>query len=342
MKYHTFYIRWIFIILILAICSCDSLQNGNSNEALKPNGIERRFTLGGAPIDVVITLSKEEISITESLVLTVKAEYEEDVQLIPPFLSETTYLPLMLVKPPSENTSWAYEANRMVSIWRYQFEPITSGEFTIKSFQVYFRLESEKTKTGDEWPVHRIDTDEIRYTVTSVEVGEGEDIRDIKDLILPDYDFLPVIITVLAIAGVISLLLFLKRYRHGWIGEQVPGKMKIDYYLEALRKLEALEAQDLISKDEFQALHTQLSHILRSYIESVYGLRAQEQTTEEFIKDISRSSIFTRDQQQMLHQFLSLADLVKFATFDPGVNNSTHALQGVRNFIEMTGRSDEV
>ena len=334
--------RIVVLLLLLIFCSCESFQGAKSTEPHDPSSVEKRFSLGGAPVEVVINLSQKKIAITDSLKITVRVEYGDTVQIIPPYLSESVYHPLMLIAAPTEDTKWSRQIDRMESRWQYQFEPVTSGEFTLKPFALYFRIGSEKPASGDDWPIHKIETEAISYTVISVDIDEGEDIRDIKGLILPEYNFRPVIITALIIGFSLVLLMVLRHYRYLWEKDPIPAEAKIDFYLEALRQLKALEAQDLISEQNFYGLHTQLSSILRSYIENFFGIRAQEQTTEEFIKGISHSSIFTREQQQMLHQFLKLADLVKFATFDPGANTSSEAMQGVRSFIDDTGNPNEI
>jgi len=342
MTYRIPILSWFFAALILIISSCNQFSEVNNTESFLSKPSEKRFTLGGAPIEVVIGLSHEALSITDTLSLVVKLEYEESVQIVAPYLSESVYFPLLLVKPPTEETKWSSDIKRMISTWRYQLEPVKSGEFSIKPIKIHFRLEDEKSDIQSEWPIHTIETEPIEYTVSSVEIDEGEDIRDIKRLILPAYNIIPVLGTVFSLATVLALTLIVRRYRNSWNKDPIPIEARINYYLQALEKLSELEAQDLIRKKEFHTLHTRLSLILRGYIENFYGIRAQEQTTEEFIKGISRSSIFTTEQQGMLHQFLSLADLVKFATYDPGANSSSLAMEGVRRFIETTGKPDEV
>ena len=334
--------KLIVPILILLLCSCDAFQAPKDSELLVPSGGEKRFTLGGAPVELVIKLSQEKISIIDSLTVTVRVEHSESVQIISPYLSESVYHPLMLIAAPTEDTRWSTQTEKMISTWQYQFEPVISGEFSIKAFSLFFRIEDEKPTGDTEWPIHKIETEAIPYTVTAAEIDEGEDIRDIKGLMLPDYDFRPLMVAILGIAFLLISIGLLQRYRNLFNKTPLPIETKIDYYREALKQLKLLEAQDLINKQDFHTLHTQLSDILRSFIENFFGIRAQEQTTEEFIKGISRSSIFTREQQQMLHQFLKLADLVKFATFDPGANSSSEAMQGVRSFVENTGKSNEI
>jgi hypothetical protein len=303
--------------------------------------VEKRFNLGGAPIEVIVGLSAASIELTDFLTVTVRAEHGESVTLEPPYLSESVYAPLVLVQSPREDLYWSEKQGRIIKTWTYRFEPMRSGDFHLKPFRVFFRLNAEKQPKPEQWPVYKIETDNIPYKVTSVELGDQPDIRDIKDLILPAYDYRPLAVTSTVI-GVISLMLWVgygirQRYRK----LDLPLEMVIDYLSESLRRLDDLEAKDYISRQQHERLHVELSAILRYYIENRFGLRAREQTTEEFIREIRYDPHFATEQQAILQQFLGLADLVKFATYDPGSDASRDAMNTVRYFIESTRKTNE-
>ncbi len=331
----------ILVSILLFVQGCNSPERKGPANMAPPRGPEIRFGLGGAPIEVFIGLSAETLELTDFLNVTIRIEHEEGVLVEPPYLPETVYAPLLLVQSPQEDLFWSETKNRIVKSWEYRFEPMHSGDFKLRPFRVFFRLESEKQPDKTQWPVYKIETSEINYRVTSVDINQQEDIRDIKGLILPAYDFLPLMLTV----AVIGILLFLM-----WLGfkiknrfrdpEPLPAEM-IDYLKESLRKLDELEEKDYISRREYDRLHVELSAVMRYFIENRFGLKALEQTTEEFIREIRYSPHFSSEQQSILQQFLELADLVKFATYDPGSNASREAMKTVRYFIESTRRANE-
>lgn len=330
----------MILLLVVTLSACDKQQVSG---IVEPNDaqLEKRFSLGGAPIDVVISLSAGSIKLTDILTVTVRVEHAEDVQLQAPYLSEAVYAPLMLISNPSENTQWSESRNRVVSSWQYRFEPMSSGDFALNPFKVYFRLDSEKTDDPEQWPVYKIETEAIPYQVTSVSIENQDGIRDIKDLILPPYDFLPIIVTALGIAAVFIGIWGVHRIRSRAGKADKRDPEPVDYRMESLKRLEELEKKDYISRKEYERLHVELSGIMRYFIEHRFALRALEQTTEEFIRDIQHSPHFDLEQQSILQQFLKLADLVKFATYDPGPGASGEALETVRSFIETTGNSHE-
>ena len=60
-----------------------------------------------------------------------------------------------------------------------------------------------------------------------------------------------------------------------------------------------------------------VSSILRAYLEGRFGLRAPEQTTEEFLAAAEAEPAFDREQQRTLRAFLAACDAVKFARARP-------------------------
>jgi len=333
-------LRILFLLLTLSISACDSRQVQESGRRINP-GIEKRFSLGGAPVEVFVILSAESIELTEVLTLTVRIEHAEDVQIEVPYLAESVYSPLMLLSVPDEEMQWSEPKNRVIRSWHYRFEPMSSGDFQLHPFRVYFRLESEKTADPGQWPVYRIDTEAIPYRVTSVPLSDQADIRDIKGLILPPFDFKPLAVTALGLGAAFLVVLGVYRLRHRTGTAETREMAPIDHRLESLERLAELEKKDYLARQEYERLHVELSGILRDFIENRFALKALEQTTQEFIRDIQHSPHFDPEQQAFLNQFLELADLVKFATYDPGPGVSREALQTVRQFIESTENPDE-
>jgi hypothetical protein len=230
----------------------------------------------------------------------------------------------------------------LINRWTYRFEPLVSGEFKLNPFTIAFRLDKEKPAKIDEWPVYQVHTETISYKVLPSEIGDLDDIRDIKGLIYPPYKYwipLTTLLCLLALGIGGAIFLRLKQQRRPDFDNRIP---LIDYYTDALNKLHSLEQQDYISKAEFKLFHTELTAILRNYLEHHFGLRANEQTSEEFIQDMIQTRTFTEKQREELNRFLQLADLVKFATFEPGSQISEDALNNVRTFIQTSGKPHDL
>ena len=79
-----------------------------------------------------------------------------------------------------------------------------------------------------------------------------------------------------------------------------------------------------------------MSGILRYYIEWRFGLRAPEQTTEEFLDAMLVAGGPIAAYRELLSAFLTHCDLVKFARHQPAASDMDNVLQRAREFVEQT------
>ena len=93
----------------------------------------------------------------------------------------------------------------------------------------------------------------------------------------------------------------------------------------ALAALQKLKAANL----PVEKFYTQLSDIVRQFIEGRYGLRAPERTTEEFLAEAR----LPEQYMVLLQTFLQEADLVKFARHRPGADDMARALSAAEKFV---------
>ncbi len=334
----------LFLILIISLVlnSCqDKLSGSAENPLLESNELERTFHRGGSPVEVIVRLSAEEIMITEFLTVTIEVWHPEGTHITPPYLSEQHYDPLKLVESPKKETGWSEEKSKLFNRWAFRLEPLISGDFSIKPFVVGFRFEKEKTKDPKNWPVYKIHSEAIPYKVNSAGFENLDDIKGIKGKIIPPYDFFPLIIAGLATISVFCIYFLSIRLTGRKRLREEPVE-RVDYRAIALSKLLELEKKKLEDQAAFDRFHTELADLLRDYIENIFGLKAKEQTTEEFIKGVYDTNQFTPDQRGILNRYLQLADLVKFATYNPGSEISFDALKNVREFVQSTEVHHEI
>lgn len=81
--------------------------------------------------------------------------------------------------------------------------------------------------------------------------------------------------------------------------------------------------------------HSELTYILREYLESRYGIQALEQTTSEILEQL-READFDKSHSVNLASLLQTADLVKFAKAQPPVEFHEQAMLDAEIFIRAT------
>jgi len=80
-----------------------------------------------------------------------------------------------------------------------------------------------------------------------------------------------------------------------------------------------------------------LTDIVRNYLEKRFRLRAPQQTTEEFLGDLKRGdSPLTDEHRHFLHNFLTAADLVKFAGIPADGHLLDQAIGSAETLIDQT------
>ena len=86
-----------------------------------------------------------------------------------------------------------------------------------------------------------------------------------------------------------------------------------------------------------ETVFVELTDIVRRYIESVYDLPATERTTPEFLAEMKRDSTkLSADHGLLLVDFLTAADMVKFARLDATQSQIEDAIKKAKRFIVET------
>jgi hypothetical protein len=139
----------------------------------------------------------------------------------------------------------------------------------------------------------------------------------------------------LAGCGLIAAIVYRRRHRRAAL--QSPPQPA---HILALAALQRLQQQNLLGTQRVEAFYIQLSAIVRRYIEWRFGLRAPEQTTEEFLAVVLESGGLLAAHRDLLSRFLQHCDLVKFARHEPTPEDMQRSFDSARTFVEQTASDD--
>ncbi len=179
--------------------------------------------------------------------------------------------------------------------------------------------------------------------VESVAVDTTKGVYDIKQPIKVSYTFFDwlrdnwlLIILALLGLGLIAALIYYFRKKPQTAPEIKEEMVVIPAHTIALEKLRDLREKNLWQKpDSIKQHHSELSEIIREYLEKRFSINALEQTTDEIFAGLKRSSI-SKENRETLKNILVLADLVKFAKEKPIAFESEQNLQNAIRFVEET------
>ncbi len=185
---------------------------------------------------------------------------------------------------------------------------------------------------------YAIPTDPFTVTVHSI-ISEAEPtLRDIKPPVpIPTIISWKILISLLGIGLSLAALFWMWRKR---VKEEREEKVEVIIpsrppYEIAMEKLDQLKEQTPIDPDQIKNFYADLSYLVREYLEYQYFVRASEMTTTEI--EEARYLIPT-DQEKLADviAILKIADLAKFARFQPDLNQSKEDLNMIENFLKFT------
>ena len=174
---------------------------------------------------------------------------------------------------------------------------------------------------------------QIFSSLSNAMAQEG-DIRDVHGPV--EYPFNPVLI-ILVCSFLFLLIIFIilrilkrqtLRSKLKKVTRKLPWELAIDQLIR-------LKSKNYVETNEFDVFYTELSSILRSYLEDNFSIRAPEMTTEEFLTSIKNNDLLFNDQKEILKKFLSYADMVKFAKFTPSRMEAEQGFHLAKVFVEQ-------
>jgi hypothetical protein len=103
----------------------------------------------------------------------------------------------------------------------------------------------------------------------------------------------------------------------------------------AMTDLEKLRTKKLWQAGKIKEYQSELTHIVRAYIEARYRVPALESTTSEILEFYQLKEL-DKALHQDLNQILNIADLIKFAKARPEIGVHEEFMQKAESFVQIT------
>ena len=200
--------------------------------------------------------------------------------------------------------------DRYELIKKYGLTQFDSGRYTIPSFKILINKKA-------------IFTDSIQVEVANVPVDTlKQKMYDIKDIVPANEglgNWWKYLLFVILIGGIAAAIYwYIKRHQKQKIEEEI-YKTPIE---KATNLLNNLEKKELWQHGEVKAYYSELTDIVRNYIEEAIEIPAMESTTSELIEGLKTASKkkkmkLSQETIENLFVVLKQADLVKFAKSKP-------------------------
>jgi len=172
-------------------------------------------------------------------------------------------------------------------------------------------------------------------TVATSDTTALAPIREIKEEPMTLEDFLPFIYGLVGLLGLGGFIYWLmKRPKAEKVIVEVPKEI-IPAHIIALEKLSTLREKELWQNGQQKEYHSELTYIVREYLENRYNISALESSTHEILSDLKKVDFDARFKDN-LTEMLSIADLVKFAKAESTEDINNRILDQAEEFVKTT------
>jgi hypothetical protein len=184
-------------------------------------------------------------------------------------------------------------------------------------------------------------TESLLLNVRTIPVDTALAIKDIKEPLSAPLTFreiLPFIIIALVIFGLFVAGFFIIRHFKSKKKPKNPlqkEKPKLPAHVIALQELDKLWNKKLCQTGHVKQHYSELTDIVRTYMENRWDINAMEMVSSEIIEALEPLHLST-EVLKKLEQTLNLADMVKFAKGNPLPDENNSSYHNIVDFVQMT------
>jgi len=279
------------------------------------------------PVSVESSVSKSKMTIGDTVRYAITVKHDPKIKIQWPSLAAN----LGAFEIRDYHVADAEEKNdSIIEQISYVISTFDTGRYEIPPLRIQYQQPPDST-----WQA--LSTQKLEIYVASILPSEAGDIRDVKAPLEIPRDWRQIIfiaaiaVTALAIAALIYVWWRRRQGKSLIPTRQEPPRPAHEVALEALEKL---RTSDLLQRGEFKIFYSELSDIIRRYIEGRYFVIALEMTTEQLLDNLHSADV--EEPRELIQTLLEQCDLVKFAKYIPEVVESEGALQLGFEIVEKT------
>jgi len=276
---------------------------------------------------VVSEVDTTSIKIGEQIKFTVTVETDTTAQVI--FPEGQTFSPLETVEAFATDTT--RKNDRMTLQKIYALTQFDSGSYKL--------------------PAQRIEVNGKGYFTDSTQINVANipvdtlaqkmfDIKPLKQVEKSNAKFWKILLGILLAVAVVAGLIYWFLFRKKPLTEEEKEAL-LPPYDKALLELKKLENSKYLIQDEYKQYYSELTDIVRSYLEEDVHVTALESTTDELIfklemlRDAGELKI-ENDTLQQFKRILQTADLVKFAKSKPETSVAEQDRKSIEQIVIKT------
>lgn len=279
--------------------------------------------------DFTARFDSTKILIGNQTLLTLKVKLTDNKKVRFPNLPDTLAPGLEVVRQFATDTTKA--DNGLLLTKRYLITSFDSGNYVVPQIPVLYFNGSQ---------VDTLLSQPLKLRVNTVVADSTKvPLYGIKANIRAPYTFQEIALFVLAILLLVGLIVLVYLYFRKGKDEPIFSfrkKVIEPPHLIAFRELEQLKQKKLWQNGYVKEYYSELSSILRAYIDEKMEINAMEMTSFEIISAIKENGYTNKAIFERLVDMLNTSDLVKFAKYPADPIENDRAAVCVYDFIDDT------
>ena len=319
--------RGLLLVLLMLLSGC-SRSTQTVGVDVGKDALSRVAEKG--PVRMTVRVSPPEPRLSDLVNLEIEVVAPEQIEIKVPTFGNA--VGDFVVRDYHEDSSGdSSESKERTRKFRYELEPVHSGIHLIRSVVIEFV--DHRDSSEEKGKVATIASDPIEVKVSSMLDDQVPDLGQLEGMLPPqpledNQRYWWVWCLLAAAALLFAAFRFLRRRESRVATERKRSPEEV-----AREALGALLAEDLPRRGLFKDFYVRLTGIVRVYIEETTGLRAPEQTTEEFLREMRTRATFSAERSIQLQEFLEAADMVKYAGQQPGSDQIELSIRRAQEFI---------
>jgi hypothetical protein len=280
-------------------------------------------------ITVNARLDSTVLKIGDQAHLTFEVSQQPNMKVSMPIFSDTIIGGLEIVEPYKSDTVKSPDGHILVS----QHYVVTAFEDSLLYIPAYPFVVNGDTVWSKSLSLKVVQPFKIDTTT--------QQIADIKPVMDPKFDWMELLIILLVVLGihgliVIGLIIYRKYFKKQPVLDLKSQELLLPAHVVALNYLDKIKQEKYWQQGRSKEYHTELTDVLRAYIERMYYINCMEMTSEEILDQFRLMRLEQKSVYQSLQQILKLADLVKFAKWDATPDEHELSLMNAYLFVNQT------
>jgi hypothetical protein len=291
------------------------------------------MTAFGQEFKATADLNPGSILIGDQVDLSLGFSFPAGVMVAWPSIKDTILGKIQVINRSKIDTVVSADKKTLSLTQKLRLTCFDSGFYTIPPIRFYYRRLPDTTIRFEQ-------TDIQILTVHTLTVDTTQAIKPIKGPVKVPFSIFDYIGWILGGIGLVAIAFvvfwYLRKRRNGEPVFVLRPAVRYQPHELALMDLEKLRLKKLWQAGRIKEYHTELTDILRKYIEARFRLMAMESTTAEILEDLKEKTAVAKETREAFGNILTLADLVKFAKYLPMPEEHEGSMTGAVDFVGRT------